>query len=49
METEEDNGGFDTICLEKLNISPDFMVNLSQSKGINTTKTTSCLDVGRAD
>ena len=29
----EENCGFDQICLEKLNISPDFMVNLIQVKG----------------
>ena len=28
MEAEEENCGFDTSCLEKLNIAPDFMVNL---------------------
>ena len=27
MEAEEENCGFDTSCLEKLNIAPDFMVN----------------------
>ena len=52
MEAEEENCGFDTSCLEKLNIAPDFTVNFIyyvMMKVIIETKTTSCLDNGRAD
>ena len=32
MEAEDDNCGFDTSCLDKMNISPDFMVSLIVNK-----------------